>query len=255
MYKFFAFLAVVTFSLANPISIFSTGINDDGSLTPAYSNDLHWTVQAPGGSVQPAVVVNHQTASDVSWTLPSGFQWISTQGDQDFAATWNMPVGDFIYNTTFDLTGLDPSTASLTGSFLVDNTVPLVTLNGNPQSITGGTYYQSPLPFSISSGFVSGVNTLVWTANNGGGPAGLAVQIQGSANPILTADSICNNANTLDWTPYGQGYYCLNSQSFVQCWGSDPVQSAVQNCAAGTSCVCSPGLTECSQHGTVSPCQ
>jgi len=64
----------------------------------------------------------------------------------------------------------------------------------------------------------------------------------------------CKTVSHADWT-YGQGYYCSNNnQGFIQCWGEDPyVQSAYQNCAAGTQCSCNDSR-ECSQHGTITPC-
>jgi len=74
------------------------------------------------------------------------------------------------------------------------------------------------------------------------------------ASPTLTGDQICQNANQNDWT-YGQGYYCVNSHRFVQCWGNNPVYSAEQECAAGTHCWCSSQTMECSFSGQVSPCR
>jgi len=72
--------------------------------------------------------------------------------------------------------------------------------------------------------------------------------------PPSTPSEFCNQVSKADWT-YGQGYYCWNGQQgFIQCWGDDVIYSAYQDCPAGTACICSDD-SECSNHGTESPCQ
>jgi hypothetical protein len=236
--------------LSNPIPISSTGVNG-GSFISAYSTDPNWKVEFPDGNIIQAIVVDHNTANDVYWYVPSSYQWISVQGDQDYSDTSNMEVGYFVYTSTFDLTGLDPTSASLSGNFVADDFVAVVFLNGNEIGFPNGGY-GGETGYSINSGFVSGINIISFYAYNQGGPAGFGASFSGSANPI-TAQGICNNANPADWT-WGQGYYCESAAIFVQCWGSDPVQSAHQPCAAGTACACPNGI-ECSKHGTESPCR
>jgi len=71
-------------------------------------------------------------------------------------------------------------------------------------------------------------------------------------NTPLTPDGLCASVNPNQWA-YGQGYYCFGN-GFVQCWGSDPVYSAYQDCPAGTSCQCALEV-ECSGGGIMSPCR
>jgi len=65
-----------------------------------------------------------------------------------------------------------------------------------------------------------------------------------------TAAGVCLAANPSDWT-YGQGYYCFN-HGYVLCWGYGHQYFA---CPQGTSCICADSATECSSHGTASPCE
>ncbi len=112
----------------------------------------------------------------------------------------NGPSGDYEYQTVFNLTGLDPSTAVLTGQWATDDPGVNIYINSQP---TGNTiddtpsYISNPTPpytysqwtrFTISSGFVAGVNTLDFVVynipNSGPNPAGLRVEISGSADPV-----------------------------------------------------------------------
>jgi hypothetical protein len=238
----------------NSINIFGTGLDANGSPLSAGSADPHWAlVSSPSSSTpSPAVVLSNEP-----WSYPNhnNGQYIgrvatSSEGDS---------VGTFKYQTSFDLTGLDPSTASLTGFLSVDDYVEIYLNGADTQQgcdIVPKPYcYNSGQPFTISSGFQSGINTLLFSTYNIGGPTGLQVQISGTATP-LTPLTLCNDANEADWTPYGQGYYCWNGNAgFVQCWGESPlIQAVYQPCASGTTCQCASGV-ECSNHGTQSPCQ
>lgn len=239
MFRIIVFVTLIVSAFGNPIPVFSTGVNDDGTVGPPFFPDIHWTANG------------HQTISlgvtDFGWFgAPNGCQWTSVAGEN--YEGYQMDT----YATTFDLTGLDPNSAQLSGVLGGDDLVYTGFLNGNQFGVSGN--YNSPGSFQVSSGFVAGINTLQFQVYNQGGPTGFLALITGTANSLVqTPQQICNNANTNDWT-YGQGYYCVNQNSFVQCYG-DPVQIAIQNCASGTSCVCSSQSQECSNHGTSSPCQ
>jgi hypothetical protein len=91
------------------------------------------------------------------------------------------------YQTTFSLTGLEPSTAVLTMSVLADNFVD-VYLNGvHVFSPTTQMYTNSVnivVKASPSVLFLSGTNTLEFDVANQGGPGGLNVSIAGTADPL-----------------------------------------------------------------------
>jgi hypothetical protein len=86
--------------------------------------------------------------------------WIGFQ--DNFSSS---PHGVYDYQTTFDLTGYDPSTASISGSWSADQ-FGSINLNGVPtgQSVPDGNWdggaHPNLNPFAISSGFHAGTNTL-----------------------------------------------------------------------------------------------
>jgi len=143
-----------------------------------------------------------------------------------------------------------------------------VTADGNPsqsytvthQSGDGRTaYHQQTYTFTATQT----TTAITFASLNPGdfGPILDDVSISGNPGnapcsaPPQTPDQFCNGVDQSQWT-YGQGYYCWNNNvGFIQCWGSNPTYSAYQNCALGTSCVCASSSQECSNHGTMSPCQ
>jgi len=242
----FLFVALVK---CNPITVFGTGFDASGNALSGGSSDPHWQLDSTPSSSTPVAAT---VVGNVIWGFPDhpNSQWISPVSD---GATY-LAVGNFQYSTTFDLSGYDPSSASLSGIMAADDSVLTVLLNGQPvPGISCSICYSYGTAFAINDGFQGGVNTFTFVTSNGGGPAGFQTSLSGTANPGALA--FCQNANQADWTPYGQGYYCWNGASaFLQCWGSAPyIQAQSQNCALGTGCHCAYGV-ECSNHGTQSPC-
>jgi len=94
-------------------------------------------------------------------------------------------VGSFSASTTFDLTGYQPGTASITGNWGVDNEGEIF-LNGVSTGITLTGIVVGNFnvlhSFTIGSGFVAGINTLTFAVYDGGSPA--AVRLD---NAVLTA--------------------------------------------------------------------
>jgi hypothetical protein len=123
-------------------------------------------------------------------------KWIAPQADQ---STFSNDTGSglYEYRTTFDLTGFDPSTAKITGEWTTDNFGDDILVNGVSLGIqhiseppSTFTYFST---FEITSGFVSGLNTLDFVVNNpalgygGSGlinPTGLRVEMVGTANTV-----------------------------------------------------------------------
>lgn len=107
----------------------------------------------------------------------AGSAWINNTG-----TLTNAPVGNYVYTLTFSLNGLVPSTASISGEWVSDN-VSQILLNGTATGYTHTSPYEfSDLnAFTLTSGFVTGQNTLSFLVNNqnggGGNPTGLQVQI------------------------------------------------------------------------------
>jgi len=174
---------VMSFSTAveaAPITLFNTGVDGGGALLTPGDLDPHWTITtSPDGSFiapGPAITqLNHP-----AW-LANGpdSNWISVTD----AGTNNVAAGTYVFETTFDLTGLVPATAQIVGQYSPDNAVSDVLINGVSTGISGGAFNVFT-PFAINSGFIAGVNTLEFLLLNGGpgaNPGGLRVELSGTA--------------------------------------------------------------------------
>ncbi|HYE74020.1 MAG TPA: PEP-CTERM sorting domain-containing protein [Blastocatellia bacterium] len=165
---------------ADPIQIFSTGVDANGNALAAGAADPHYSIIAgPNGPENPIVI----GLLPAPWNTTGAGQWIGTQLNGNAGVSG----GDYTFRTTFDLTGYDPSTASLTGIVTADNSV-VVFLNGVNTGISMNDFNQI-LSFSITSGFVTGLNTIDFVVNNGAGtPMGLRVGIQGTVSPEAVSE-------------------------------------------------------------------
>lgn len=186
-----ASLAMTGAASATPIVIFNTGVDGAGVALADGVVDPHWQITAgtlafPG----PNAYVSNAGYPIPPWVANSATsRWISP------AAIANQEFGIFetyIYRTSFDLTGLIPGTASLSGQWASDNQTLEIRINGVNilgapnclDSTTDVSCFTTFDPFSVTSGFVAGVNTLDFVVLNGGGPSGLRVEVTGSADPV-----------------------------------------------------------------------
>lgn len=168
--------------------LFNTGIGTNGALLPSGTVDPHYRlIQSADPSFRGpnAFPVNDSGFPIPPW-LANGpnSKWIAPQANQ---GTGNQP-GDYRYRLLFDLTGLDPTTAVITGRWSSDNTGPDVLLNGVSTGVTSdGNFAALGNPFTISSGFLDGTNTLDFIVNNGApgiNPTGFRAEISGTADPL-----------------------------------------------------------------------
>lgn len=111
-------------------------------------------------------------------------RWIGPANGGD-EVTVDVP-GLYQYQETFDLTGFDLATVVLKGSFATDNS-GYIQLNGVTVGPTNSND-ASLTPFSITSGFNQGTNTLDFFVTNGptGGaqnPTGMLVELSGLGAP------------------------------------------------------------------------
>jgi hypothetical protein len=168
------------------LNIFNTGVDaTTGISQPQGSTDSHYTVVSSPAGVVPVVQTSVEGFPIPPWIGDSTTSaWIGPAG--------TAPADDYTYQTTFDLTGLDPATAILSGQWATDNAGVLV-LNGvstgftSPFGVAEGSYsFEVWHQFTINSGFVDGVNTLELVDNNadvaGLNPTGLRVEISGTAD-------------------------------------------------------------------------
>lgn len=151
------------------VGLYNTGVDNAGVALTDNAIDTHYTVD--GGTAFVATSAGGYPigpwlgdSTTSAWITPS------TNTNGNFGQT-------YAYQTSFDLTGIDLSTASISGRWASDDPVTQVRLNGvTVPSLSGGSY-ASWVNFSLTSGFQSGINTLAFDVlNSGGGPTGLRVE-------------------------------------------------------------------------------
>jgi hypothetical protein len=106
------------------------------------------------------------TPASVCWALG----WASWNRENAWLGFGDSPSTERGVNqiqTTFDLTGFDPNTASLSVQFMAFNLLEDVILNGVSKGISMTARYTSfSTPFTILNGFQTGINTLAFRFSN-----------------------------------------------------------------------------------------
>lgn len=154
------------FAAATPITIYDTGVDDSGNQLAGGSPDPHYTCVDLNG---PAHVLSDANTWP-TWLEPTDAKWIAPLDvfEQD-------PTGWYTIQTTFDLTGLDPSTSRISGFWAADQYGSMY-LNGNlVATVYDGNWNGNLTPFELTGGFVAGVNTLSFTIMYPDGADGLVV--------------------------------------------------------------------------------
>jgi PEP-CTERM motif len=173
-------------------TLFSTGVDNNHALLAPNAPDTHY-IMAAGSSdgtagLTPFVVPTAPGFPIPPWAANTATaQWITPKMPE--------PVdGPFNYTTTFNLTGLTPGTASITGKLSADDQVVGVELNGvlvSPPITTPDQSYGTLQSFSITSGFVNGINTLEFlTSNNHGAVTGFIADMTGTAFAVPEPTSL-----------------------------------------------------------------
>lgn len=179
---------------AAPIpGLFTTGVSNNSSLLPLGSQDPHYTV------------IESNTASFAVTYIPPNYM----PNNQTSQWIWQNANGQptnvtRTFRTTFDLTGFDATTALINGTWATDNIGVDILINGisTGQSIpfyhptTQLTAFQYFTPFTISNGFLPGLNTLDFVVKDQGVIGGFRVgEISGTAT--VTSTSVPEPSSTL----------------------------------------------------------
>ena len=161
--------------------LFNTGVNDDGQKLKDGDREEHYVFT---GGVDGAFII-----SDGS--RPSA--WVSSLGQSSWIGPQNgaidVPAGNYLYTLTFDLGGLDPLTAVISGRWASDN-ASAIFLNGESTGFEINEFgFMTRTPFTIESGFVNGINALGFYVNNlyspDRSPSGLLVlDLTGTASEV-----------------------------------------------------------------------
>lgn len=202
MSKHFSFSVVVAAALvatsahAAPITtLFNTGVNAAGvALAHGTNPDPHYAlISAPAALGLPTETLVITSAG--GWPIGPYFvggdasRWIvlninPTAGQN---TRYLAPQGDYIFRTTFDLTGFNYTTAAISGGWSTDNAGIDIKLNGVSKGGAHASNFDSGFSaFSLTSGFIAGINTIDFVVNNASGasgnPVALRVEMTGTAN-------------------------------------------------------------------------
>jgi hypothetical protein len=171
--------------------VWNTGADANADTLALGASDTHWQLIAGPGVADPRppfVVTDQHPGGAYFPSTDSMWIWQDAAGGGDF----NTP---YTFRLPIDLSGLDPSSATLSGAWGVDNDGTIL-LNGQAPtgpgtlgtfSLTGAAHdnYNVEHPFSITGGFVPGINTLDIQVTNADGPAGLNVtRLSISGTPV-----------------------------------------------------------------------
>jgi hypothetical protein len=121
---------------AAPITLFNTGVDNNGVLLAPGAVDPHYTLLGTSPAGPTAYVVIPSPGSP--FPIPPWFadgpasMWIGPLANEDVFPTAANPGygGVFDYRTTFDLTGFNPATAVITGGWSTDNHGVDILING-----------------------------------------------------------------------------------------------------------------------------
>lgn len=187
------------------IELFNTGVDANGVTVADGAVDQHYeliTSADPNFPGPDARVVNSTGYPMGSWILnDANSKWIAPRSD----AGQSNASGVYVYETTFTLPA-GMTAASINGRWLTDNSAEL-RLNGVPtgdtKPVNGFSLWTN---FSITSGFVAGLNTLefvvtaVPSSQGFDFPTGLRVELQGRVQfcePHCVAPHIVQHPNNL----------------------------------------------------------
>lgn len=178
---FCAVLILAAYSItarAAPIIIYNTGVTNAFTTIGAPNiADPHYRIISPTGYTP--VTVDDTTFPFPPW-LPNvyglgGSRWIGP------SSNGQGPAGPWIYRTVFNVPPAAVlSTVNVSGAWATDDPGTDIRINGTPTGQTSG-FFTALTPFTVTSGFVYGTNTLDFYLTNAGGPTGLRVdKIAGS---------------------------------------------------------------------------
>ncbi len=190
---------ILALAVAMPVSaaslqdLYNTGVLDDGTPAASGSVDLHYTllVSPDPAFPGPAAIVADPIAAGYWLPNSSTSRWIAPAQNQGYpSGATNHASGSYTYRLSFDLTGYDPATAQVTGSWAADNAGTALLLNGVTTGFATPSY-SSLTAFTLSSGFVAGLNTLDFLVNEfasgGANPTGLRVEALAGTATVVPA--------------------------------------------------------------------
>jgi MYXO-CTERM domain-containing protein len=148
-------------------TLFNTGVDAAGVPLLEDSPDIHWNLVAPGA----------QTGAPLVATSAGGFPippWLADNGTSAWIGTLNPTAlgptavtREYHYQTTFDMSGLVPSSAVISGQASQDNFLLDVLINGQSAGISeSAVSFGGWTNFTFDAADIAllngGTNTLTW---------------------------------------------------------------------------------------------
>ncbi len=179
------------------ITLFGTGLDNSFASLASGDTDSHWTLVSNPGSYGTSLVVMPSTIFPISTS-----QWMNYSAGNG-TSRWLVPnytlsgntthaPGNYTYRTTFTIpSGVNLSQMRLFFRGSVDNSVTDVLINGASTGNTFSGFSSWSSIRQISTGFVTGTNTLDFLVNNAAGtsgnPVGLRVELSATIPEPATA--------------------------------------------------------------------
>ena len=177
---------------AAPITVHNTGVDATDTLVAPGAQTTFWTLlSAPGGATE--APGSDPFRFNCCYVADSGVSaWVAP------AASGNASVGGiYVYELLVDLAAFDLSTVSINGMFSTDNDGFIRVNGGANAATTGFADFGSLHPFTLSSGFVPGVNSIQVGVNNGGNPTAFRVEFSRAEGTPADAAEVPEPASLL----------------------------------------------------------
>lgn len=167
-----------------PLNVFNTGVDNNKKPLNVGMPDGHYSASSANGSSSVLGVIQPQQ----NWVMSPSARWIG-----------RAEPGFNRFSTTFNLSGCDLTSVSISGRFAA-NTSGQLFLNGSTLIATsnGPTAFTD---FNITSGFKAGPNTLTFVITQGPAINGLLVEIKEAfakcceCKPLLISPTVLPAAN------------------------------------------------------------
>ena len=172
--------ALLPAAFAAPIVLHNTGVDSSDAVVAPGAATAFWSLSAePAGASEALGSHPFRFNAGPYYADNAISAWVSPNANGNAGAG-----GIYTYDLVFDLTGLDPTTASISGTFGTDNDGS-ISLNANgPAATTCFGCFGAPTAFTFTSGFLPTLNTIHVNMDNGGDPSAFRVELSGSARVI-----------------------------------------------------------------------
>lgn len=183
-----AMIGLASTANALPITVFNTGVNSTGTVLAGGSLDTHYSIVGAGGPN--ALVIS--AALPGSWLANSSTsKWIWQNAD-------GQPVNvDRTFRISFDMTGLDLSSAVLLGRWATDNTGLDILVNG-VSTLQTNSGFSAWTNFSIGNSLLlSGINNVDFVVHDFGGIAGFRAEFTTATANAAAVPSVPEASSTL----------------------------------------------------------